>query len=125
MLDFVIQEMITKIACDIHQLTGFTFLLHFISDFHDCNRNLFRIHFSGSDISYRSAISTQSNGSSLKTAIKTLNLIIVADDLCKQKSTETVNVDNTEGYVSCLLLNSSSKVFIRQQIFHVVIQELK
>ncbi|OZC07410.1 hypothetical protein X798_05547 [Onchocerca flexuosa] len=43
---------------------------------------------------YRSGISCQSNGSSLKTAIKTLNLIIVVDDLYKQKSTEMIDVDN-------------------------------
>ncbi|VIO87326.1 conserved hypothetical protein [Brugia malayi] len=55
---------------------------------------------SGSDISYRSGISTQSNGSSLKTAIKTLSLIIAVDELCNQKSTEMVDTDNnciTEG----------------------------
>ncbi|VDO23438.1 unnamed protein product [Brugia timori] len=55
---------------------------------------------SGSDISYRSGISTQSNGSSLKTAIKTLSLIIAVDELSNQKSTEMVDTDNnciTEG----------------------------
>uniref|UniRef100_A0A1I7VZ19 Patched family protein n=1 Tax=Loa loa TaxID=7209 RepID=A0A1I7VZ19_LOALO len=55
---------------------------------------------SGSDISYHSGNSTQSNGSSLKTAIKIHNLIIAGDDLCKQKPTEMVDVDNnfiTEG----------------------------
>uniref|UniRef100_A0AAF5RTD2 SSD domain-containing protein n=1 Tax=Wuchereria bancrofti TaxID=6293 RepID=A0AAF5RTD2_WUCBA len=55
---------------------------------------------SGSDISYRSGISTQSNGSSLKTAIKTLSLIIAVDELCNQKPTEMVDADNncfTEG----------------------------
>ncbi|KAL3982688.1 Patched family protein [Acanthocheilonema viteae] len=49
---------------------------------------------SGSDMSYRSGISIQSDSSSLKTSIKNFNLIIVADDLCKQKPTEIVDIDN-------------------------------
>uniref|UniRef100_A0A0R3RTW7 SSD domain-containing protein n=1 Tax=Elaeophora elaphi TaxID=1147741 RepID=A0A0R3RTW7_9BILA len=55
---------------------------------------------SGSDISYRSGLNIQSNDSSLKTSIKTFNLIIVADDLCKKKPAEMIDNDNnfiTEG----------------------------
>ncbi|CAG9530179.1 unnamed protein product [Cercopithifilaria johnstoni] len=56
---------------------------------------------SGSDASYCSCISTQSDDTFLKTSIKAFNLIAVADDLCKQKSAEMVDVDNnfiTKGF---------------------------
>uniref|UniRef100_A0A915PRL7 SSD domain-containing protein n=1 Tax=Setaria digitata TaxID=48799 RepID=A0A915PRL7_9BILA len=52
---------------------------------------------SGSDISCRSGISVQSRNSTLKIAVKAIDLIIAAD---KQKSTEVVDIDNnfiTEG----------------------------
>ncbi|VDM91874.1 unnamed protein product [Litomosoides sigmodontis] len=49
---------------------------------------------SGSALSYRSGVSIQSDESSLRTSIKAFNLIIVADDLCKQKPAEIIDVDN-------------------------------
>lgn len=74
--------------------------------------NLFLPPFSGSDISHRSGNITQSNVSSLKTAIKAHNLVIAADGLWRQKAAETVDIDSnliTKGY---LFVAKSAKAYV-------------